>query len=177
MWGKELVVKQGDTGMQNRRFITLLFAVAVATASSLVAAAPAQAFDTIVKLVSQSSGKCLQPMGGSTEQGTLIVQVTCNGSIAQQWTDHNGVHLINRASGLCLNAHGPNTAGTPIDQWTCNTISNENWGYGITNNLLASHAGNGGGNCIASPGFPDGLAVQLRFCNGDISQLWSRPNG
>ena len=90
-------------------------------------APPARAEDQIVKLVSSADAKCLQPVNGSTAQGAAIVQKTCNGSTAQQWTVHlvssTKVHLINRASGLCLDARGKAVNGTPIQQWACNSIT------------------------------------------------------
>jgi hypothetical protein len=35
-------------------------------------------------------------------------------------------------------ARGKATDGTPIQQWPRNKITNENWSFGITNNLLSS---------------------------------------
>jgi hypothetical protein len=167
--------------MRNHRLITLLSAAAITAASALAVAAPAHAEDAIVKLVSGESGKCLQPVNGTLLQGQPIVQETCNGSVAQQWTvddvSSTKVHLINRSSGLCLDARGGAVNGTPIQQWTCDWISNENWSFGITNNLLSSGVSNTFSHCVATPGTQDGLATQLRFCDGDPSQLWNRPNG
>src|SRR5437763_13484190 len=137
--------------MRNHRLVTLLFAAAIATA-----AAPAQAETAIVKLVSVENGKCLQPINGSLNRGDAIVQERCNGSVAQQWTvisvSSTKVHLVNRSSHLCLDAHGKATNGTPIQQWTCNSISNENWSFGITNNLLSSGISNTFSHCVATPG-------------------------
>lgn len=165
--------------MKNHRRITLSLTTAVAAV--VIGAWPAWAEDPIVKLVSTANGKCLQPMNGSHNQGDEIVQMTCNGSTAQQWTVHSvsstKVHLINRASRLCLDARGKAVNGTPIQQWTCNSITNENWGFGITNNLLVSAVSNTFSHCIATPGNQDGLAMELRFCNGDNSQRWTRSNG
>jgi len=167
--------------MRTGRLVSVLSAAVMATAFGLAAATPAQAEDPIVKLVSQQNGKCLQPRDGSTLQGEVVVQMTCDGTTAQQWTVHpvssTKVHLINRRSGLCLNAHGRAANGTPIDQWPCNTISNENWSFGITNNLLSSGISNTFSHCIATPGSPDGLAMELRFCDGNPSQRWLRPPG
>jgi len=155
--------------------------LAVAVTVTVLAATPAQAEDPIVKLVSVQNGKCLQPRGGSSLQGTPVVQMTCNGSVAQQWTVHpvssTKVHLINRSSRLCMDAMGKAVNGTPIVQWTCNTITNENWSFGITNNRLVSGISGTWSHCVATPGYPDGLAMELRFCDGDTSQLWYRPNG
>jgi hypothetical protein len=130
--------------MRNHRLVTLLSAAAITTAAGLAAAASAEAEDSIVKLVSVGSAKCLQPVNGSADQGAAIVQKPCNGSVAQQWTvklvSSTKVHLVNRSSNLCLDARGGATNGTPIQQWTCNWISNENWSFGITNNLLSSES-------------------------------------
>lgn len=132
--------------MRNDRHMTLSLTVAIATAAVWAVAPPARAEDDIVKLASSANGECLQPINGSHKQGDAIVQETCNGSAAQQWIVHlvspTKVHLINRASGLCLDARGKAKNGTPVQQWTCNRISNENWGFGITNNLLVSAVSN-----------------------------------
>jgi hypothetical protein len=167
--------------MRNHRLVTLLSATAITTAAGLAAASPAQAENPIVKLVSVGYAKCLQPVNGSTDQGAAIVQEPCNGSVAQQWTvkgvSSTKVHLVNRSSNLCLDARGKATNGTPIQQWTCNSISNENWSFGITNNLLSSGVSNTFSHCVATPGAQDGLAMELRFCDGNSAQLWNRPNG
>jgi hypothetical protein len=158
----------------------LLFAAAVS--AGLAVALPAQAEDPIVKLVNSQSGKCLQPLNGSSVQGVAIIQMTCNGSAAQQWTVTNvnstRVHLVNRSSRMCLDARGKAVNGTPIQQWTCNTISNENWSFGITNNLLSSAVSNTFSHCIAAPGTQDGLAMELRACDlKSAGQIWTRPPG
>lgn len=167
--------------MRNHRLVTLLSAAAITTAAGLAAALPAKAEDEIVKLVSAANAKCLQPINGSTNLGDAIVQEPCNGSVAQQWTiklvSSTKVHLINRSSNLCLDARGGARNGTPIQQWSCNWISNENWGFGITNNLLGSQVAGTYSHCVATPGAQDGLAMELRFCDGNPAQIWNRPNG
>jgi hypothetical protein len=167
--------------MRNHRLVTLLFFAAIATAASLLAASTAQAEDPIVKLISSESSQCLQPINGSLKQGDAIVQAPCNGSEAQQWTvtmvSSTKVHLVNRSSHLCLDARGGATNGTPIQQWTCNKISNENWGFGITNNLLVSAVSNSWSHCIATPGTQNNLPMELRACVITSSQIWTRPPG
>jgi hypothetical protein len=166
--------------MCNHRLVMLLSAAAAITATGLTTS-PVLAEDPIVKLVSVESAKCLQPVGGSTTQGVAIVQESCNGSAAQQWTvktiSSTKVHLVNRSSNLCLDARGKAVNGTPIQQWTCNSITNENWNFGIKNNLLSSGISNTFSHCVATPGTQNGLPMELRFCDGDAAQLWSRPNG
>ena len=90
---------------------------------------------TTLKLMSIQNSKCLQPLNGSSEGGVAIVQATCNGSLAQQWTsaaDPHGMTFTNGASGMCLDARGNSAAGSPIQQWPCapgDGISNQFWNY------------------------------------------------
>ena len=172
--------------MNTRRFSIrsrrlALWLMAATAAVGLAVASTAGAEDAIIKLVSARNGKCLQPVNGSPNQGDAIVQAACNGSTAQQWTvksvSSTKVHLINRSSRLCLDARGGAKNGTPIQQWTCNQISNENWNFGITNNLLSSGVSNTFSHCVATPGDQDGLAMELRSCSGTATQLWRRPPG
>jgi Ricin-type beta-trefoil lectin domain len=87
------------------------------------------------------------------------------------------VHLVNRSSNLCLDARGKAVSGTPIQQWPCNWISNENWSFGITDNLLSSGVSGTYSHCVATPGTQDGLAMELRFCDGNPAQHWNRLPG
>ena len=171
--------------MPRPRLITLLLAAAVATGSSLAAASPSFADNPIVQFQSHESGKCLQPANGSA--GAAIVQTTCNGSLAQQWTqgpstgsggtDSSSLHFVNRSSQLCLDARGGATNGTPVEQWTCDWISNENWAFGVNNTTsneeLVSRVSGTWSHCISTPGTADGAAMELYQCNGDASQYWT----
>ncbi|MGH7045546.1 MAG: RICIN domain-containing protein [Stellaceae bacterium] len=166
--------------MAKYRLLLLVSAAAVTTATAL-STSPSRAEDPIVRLVSVASAQCLQPVNGSTGQGAAIVQGPCNGSAAQQWTvksvSSTKVHLVNRSSNLCLDARGKAVNGTPIQQWTCNGITNENWNFGIKNNLLSSGISNTFSHCVATPGTQAGLPMELRACDGDRAQLWNRPAG
>jgi hypothetical protein len=167
--------------MRNRRLITLFFAAAMATASGLAVASPAYADDPIWQLVSAESGQCLQPVDGSSALGAAVVQEPCNGSAAQQWTVEpplgTKVHLVNRANGLCLDARGGAANGTPIEQWVCDWISNENWNTGITGDYLVSRVSNTTGYCITTPGPYRGAAMELQGCDGSSAQEWNFPIG
>ena len=125
---------------------------------------------------------CLQPINESNAQDVAIVQQPCNGSAAQQWTkvqvSGEIYHYVNGLSGLCLDARGGAANHTPVQQWTCNKISNENWSFGITNNVLSSAVSNTFSHCIATPGTQDGLAMELRACDTKSpAQIWTRPPG
>lgn len=166
--------------MRINRTVGLLLATVATVTATLAASQPAQAEDPIVKLVSQQNGKCLQP--ATLDQGASVIQMTCNGTTPQQWfissVNSTRVHLRSKAAPtLCADAFGKAANGTPVIMWPCNSISNENWGFGITNNLLVSAVSNTFSHCMATPGSNDGLPIELRFCDGNLSQLWSRPNG
>jgi hypothetical protein len=160
------------------------FSLAILIAVAVVLVAPGrgqtQTEDYIVNLVSSSSGKCLQPIQQSHNQGDAIVQQTCNGSAAQQWTVHEvsgtTLHLIDKDSGLCLDARGKAADGTPIQQWPCNKITNEDWRLGTTGDLLVSGISNSWSHCIAAGGTQDGLPMVLSQCNGSPAQLWKIPH-
>jgi Ricin-type beta-trefoil lectin domain-like len=167
--------------MRNRRLITLFFAAAMATASGLAVASPAYADDPIWQLVSAESGQCLQPAGGSSALGAAIVQEPCNGSALQQWAVvpplGTKVHLVNRSNGLCLDARGGAANGTPIEQWVCDWISNENWNTGIGADLLVSRVSNTTGYCVTTPGPYRGAPMELQGCDGSSAQQWNFPIG
>ena len=172
--------------MLHPRLVTLLFAAAIATGSSLAVASPSQAaVPGIYRLQSNVSGKCLQPVNGSL--GAAIVQETCNGSVAQQWTQETSRYyshadwFVNSSSQLCLDARGGDTDGTPIEQWTCDKISNELWTSGVgdtmTNEQLVSDVSPyRKDECISTPGLANGDAMVLYSCGPmsiTPSEYWS----
>jgi Ricin-type beta-trefoil lectin domain len=179
---------EGSFSAKIRRGIAALITCVTTSAMILVAtpvpAAQADYSIGIGALVSVQNGKCLQPVNGSLNAGDAIVQETCPQILtpAQQWTvlaspNDPQVHLVNAASNLCLDARGNATNGTPIQQWPCDTISNEIWSFGKNNNQLASGIYNSRWtHCIATRGDQDGLPMELQVCaNGDTSQQWSNP--
>jgi Ricin-type beta-trefoil lectin domain len=135
-----------------------------------------------LNLVSVQSGKCLQPLNGSSERGVAIVQATCNGSLAQQWTSapadpSSGMTFTNGASGMCLDARGKSAAGTPIQQWPCapgEGISNQFWNYGAKGNELVSEVRPNPNSYCLAPGNDDGNPMVLQPCDGNSPQLWNQ---
>jgi Ricin-type beta-trefoil lectin domain-like len=135
-------------------------------------------------LQNTGNGKCLQPENESLFQGAAIVQEPCNGSDAQRWypiysNPANGNYVegfTNRHSLLCLDARGGATNGTPVQQWTCNSISNEKWLAGIPPYLgqVLSRVSGTATHCLDNPNqsTQDGTAMQLFACNGTAAQSW-----
>jgi hypothetical protein len=131
------------------------------------------------------SNNCLQPINESIAQGAAIVQMPCNNRPAQNWRavsiGGNIYHFINSISGLCLDARGKAANHTPVQQWTCNKISNENWESPDvgTDDIppLISRVSGTRSYCLDVPGGQKtaGLAMQIYRCNGTVAQLWFTP--
>lgn len=157
--------------MPHPRLVTLLFAAAIATGSSLAVASPSQAaVFGIYQIQSNESGKCLQPANGSL--GAAIVQETCNGSVAQQWTLETSPYYgkadwyVNSSTHFCLDARGGDNDGTPIEQWICDQISNELWTVGVgqtmaNQQLVSDVSPYTKDKCISTPGLANGDAMVL----------------
>jgi hypothetical protein len=173
--------------MRNHRLATLVVAAAMTTASGLAVAPSAHAGNAIVELRSAYSFACLQPAGGSSGLGVAIIQEPCNDTLAQQWTvtsASSGVHLVNGSSGLCMDARGGAVSGTPVEQWTCDWISNDNSGFGQlvsaypdpgTGEELVSGVSGTYSHCV-STGMLNGDAMNLQDCTNQPWELWNRPS-
>jgi len=178
--------------MRNHRLATLVAAAAMATAAGLAVASPAHAETATFVLQNEENDGCLQPAGGSSALGAAIVEEPCNGSLAQQWTAtpaSAGVHLVNSSSDLCLDARGGAVNGTPVEQWTCDWISNENWSSGppvttrrlsiygpvgppVTGEELVSRVSGTSSYCVSEDGFP-GIPLSLNSCFSTAGELWN----
>jgi hypothetical protein len=161
-------------------------------AASVVAVAlpagPTAASEPVV-FYNNHTNMCLQPMKGWTAPGTAIVLEPCNPGVnaAQRWLQipvGGGSHYQNALTRLCLDARGKAVDKTPVQQWTCNKISNEIWeplaypsgpfapkGPGVQ---LVSRVSGSSSHCLDIPGgaATAGLKMQIYACNGTISQEW-----
>jgi hypothetical protein len=132
-----------------------------------------------IEISSVLDGLCLQPNQKSMQAGAAIVQQTCTGSPEQIWfwTLPNGItHLMNGLSGLCLDARGSADNKTPVQQWPCDQISNENWEAVGTSNkeTLKSRVSGTSNYCLDIPGgnTTPGISTQIYSCNNSASQTW-----
>ena len=122
-----------------RKTAGLMLAAAAAIGLTTAAALPASAsapnyFSIIVQVGTYAPVYCLQPADPAGGAGTAIVQEPCViGNQAQHWAPVNiggsSYEFLNQASGECLDARGGAARGTPVQQWPCNTISNERWSW------------------------------------------------
>jgi hypothetical protein len=168
--------------VKRRRSFSLFIGLVAALAGVLVFALPAAASGGPIRNAEYTE-LCLQPVDGSTEQGAAIVTALCDHSAAQAWAvDLVGdrvLHFRNEHSGLCLDARGGAANRTPVQQWTCNSISNENWeidevfgpDYPYT---FVSRVSGTRSHCLDIPNGRDapGVAMQIYRCNGTPTQLW-----
>ena len=171
--------------MKRHRIVPIVIGLAAAVAGASASVSPAAAASTPGDIYNFLSNQCLQPVSGSTAQGAAIVQEPCNGGAAQQWVDvtvsYNIFHYQNVLSGLCLDARGGAANHTPVQQWTCNSISNENWQPGEEGDddipPLTSRVSGTSSYCLDIPGGQPtaGLAMQIYRCNGTEAQQWWLP--
>jgi hypothetical protein len=73
---------------------------------------------------------------------------------------------VNSSSHLCLDVRGGDTNGAPIEQWTCDWISNELWTIGDNQNmsdqqLVSDVSPYRKDKCISTPGLANGDAMVL----------------
>ena len=171
--------------MKRHRIVSIVIGLAAAVAGASASVSPAAAASTPGDIYNFLSNQCLQPVNGSIVQGAAIVQEPCHGGAAQQWvnvpTSGNIFHYQNVLSGLCLDARGGAANHTPVQQWTCNSISNENWepGEDLSDYIppLYSRVSGTSSYCLDIPGGQPtvGLAMQIYRCNGTEAQQWWLP--
>ncbi|GAA4899445.1 RICIN domain-containing protein [Streptomyces coeruleoprunus] len=118
-------------------------AVLLLAGTTAANAAPADEEATYVHIVNRNSGQCLAVPGGSTQQGTGLIQWGCG-----SWNDHywtfryafssgglNYYQLENLNSHQCLAVPGASTQqGTQVIQWPCGTWKDHYWGVRPTSN-------------------------------------------
>ncbi len=131
------------------------------------------------KLVNRNSGKVLDVAGGSTAQGSLIVQSTDSGAASQQWQFVSAgggyVRLINRHSGDVLAVPaGRGIVGVQLDQQSSNGGTNQQWQFRDAGNgyyTLANHSC-GLVATVAEGSTADGARVVLGIGNSNADQQW-----
>lgn len=173
--------------MQRRTARLMLAAAAAvgltAAVGQTTAAAATNYFLILVQVAPDGPVLCLQPADPTAGPGTAIVQEPCDKHAqAQAWAPVNvggsSYEFLNQASGECMDARGGAARGTPIQQWTCNTISNEHWSWPHEIPAafwpLGSQVAGSSNFCLDVPQASQvaGVGVQLYTCNGTSAQAW-----
>ncbi|MFI6290124.1 RICIN domain-containing protein [Nonomuraea sp. NPDC050790] len=158
-----------------------VLAAAIASAGLLAAAQPAQA-QTYFKIVSFAGGMCLQPDPSvPASSDARIFQAPCNGSPGQNWLplqesgSSTTYRFVNQRTGWCLEAREGAVNLGRVDQWPCNSISNERWVWqGSFNNAtprqLRSAVSGTRTHCLDVPGGSPVVPVTVFRCNGSAAQ-------
>lgn len=82
-------------------------------------------------LLATASGMCLEAIG--PDNGAPVLAFGCDGREAQIWetreTPQGGIAFVHRATGRCLDAHGPESKsdGGRIQIWDCFNGNNQRW--------------------------------------------------
>jgi hypothetical protein len=169
--------------------IRTLFLIAAAVAGMAAIHSLSAQQTSSGRIYNARSQKCLEPLNASKAPGAAIVLADCDSTVAaQQWyrtpaTGTNGdvVHYVNAFTGLCLDARGGAANSTPVQQWTCDQITNENWQYeqnsGDSEPKVVSRVSGTNSFCLDIPGggTNDGLALQIYTCNGSPAQHFYTP--
>jgi alpha-galactosidase len=121
------------------------------------------------RLVSASSGRCLDVPNSNSANGTQPVIWDCNTGTNQQWT-FSGQTI--RALGKCLDAPINATAGAKVQIWDCNGGTNQQW----TLNSDGTIRGTQSGLCLDVDRnlTANGTVVLLWTCSAAANQRWSR---
>jgi hypothetical protein len=165
---------------QMLRIAESLVAVALIAAPAAAQVIPPPPASLIAPLMLRSTAPpgtdCLQPINASKLQGAAIVRATCKAAPEQLWimieVGNGNLHLMNALSGLCLDARGSATSGTPVQQWTCNEISNENWELNGPAFIVSFTSKVSGTKKYCLDVNDNGPWAQIYGCNGTPSQLW-----
>jgi hypothetical protein len=141
------------------------------------------------EIIARSSNKCIEPIGGGTENYTQIQQATCDGSSKQLWTvrakpSGGRYEIINVNANRCLDVIGGPTAtleGTLTELWDCTGEANQSWALTLpqaapvaeAKPLVAKHSG----KCLDVEGraeaTQDGARILQWSCHGGADQNWT----
>lgn len=118
----------------------------------------------------KNTGMCLQPQGGSTANGTLIVLGECNNSSQQIWLHPDTSFRV--GDNKCLDVSGgANKNGTTLQIWDCDS-NNNNQKFIIGNKALKWQ---GTDKCLdVSGGIAEaGTTIQIWQCgSNNTNQQW-----
>ena len=129
-------------------------------------------------IINDYSGKVLDDPGGSTSNGTPIVQAALNGAAKEQWflepfgrTEY--WKIVNAQSGLVLGDPGYSTSdGTGLVQWQFNGGSNELWHFDSSTGAIVNDYS---GKVLGDPGNSTGNGTQLVQWDwlGGLNEQWT----
>lgn len=170
--------------MKNRHRVAGLLLAGATSTAFVVAGQPAHAAPRFFTIQNFGSGKCIQPPpANSADTGVQLVQEPCTGSAAQHWSPISlgggNYQFLNQGTGGCMDAHGANVNGTPVDTFPCSGISNQKWNVApsipnaVPTRIVSKVSG--GSRCLDVSGgsLADGGRIQIYNCTNDnAAQAW-----
>ncbi|MFJ5219504.1 ricin-type beta-trefoil lectin domain protein [Streptomyces sp. NPDC088354] len=76
----------------------------------------------------RAASKCMDVVGGSTEDGAVIQLLNCNGSDSQSFRLNTSHDLVNLQAHKCVEAtDASGSNGTTLRLWTCTGARNQKW--------------------------------------------------
>lgn len=122
---------------------------------------------------------CMDVPWSSKNNGTQIIQWSCQGSVNQAWRfvpmGNNYYKVVSKVSGKCLDVYGQSLSnGGSVVQWTCNSEDNQLFikeQFGSYYRLRAKHSN----LCIDVPGslMDNGVGLVQWACHTGNNQMWS----
>jgi hypothetical protein len=130
------------------------------------------------RIVVEHSSKCLDVSGGSTDNGTPIIQWDCSGADNQAWNlrPYGGYVEIVARNGKCLDVSGESTDnGAAVIQWDCHQGNNQLWDTRRIGNGYMQIINVNSGKCLdVSGASPDNGAYVIQWeCYDAANQYWS----
>lgn len=155
--------------MRARRLAAAVPAAVILAAGAIGLAVPAA--EAATGAITNGTGLCLQPAGGSSANSTVTQIVSCSSSSsAQSWTPNSDTTI--RTLGKCLDVQaGGTSAGSVVGIYDCNGTLAQQWQIvGSSVRSLKS------GRCLAANGMASGSGVALQNCSKtDTKQSWTVP--
>ncbi|MGW0809015.1 RICIN domain-containing protein [Nonomuraea sp. NPDC002799] len=151
-----------------------------------VMSAPAQAAVPVAggtyQLKVTTSGKCLDVVAGSKDNGAQVQQWSCSGSAWQQFTvvsaGSGAYTLRNVNSGRCLDVpDGAATSGLRLHQWGCGDglKVNQSWRFVASGSGTYQVVSVASGLCVSDEGAStaNGAAVIQETCTANSNKQWA----
>ncbi|MGR6913882.1 RICIN domain-containing protein [[Actinomadura] parvosata] len=168
--------------MKFRAMLTTLAVLASLGAAAAPAQAAAPTADGVYQLKVAKSGKCLDVVGGSQDNGAQLQQWTCSGDTWQRFTvvaaGSGTFTLRNVNSGRCLDVpNGAATSGLRIQQWGCGDglKTNQLWRFVASGNGTYQVVSAATGLCLSAEGAStaSGAAIIQETCTANTNKQWA----
>ena len=137
-------------------------------------------------LTNANSSLLMDVSGGSTADGSPIIQWGANGGANQKWTmsrvSGDVYTLTSQASGKCLEVpSGSSAQGTQLDQSTCNGGANQRWAVAAAGSYTSAtdtwfvlvNLASGWTADVSDQSTTAGAAVIQWASNGGYNQIWA----